>query len=154
VEGLIGNLSPAAGSTVAPGSTASFLVADETPFPTPLSRDASITVNGASVTPTAGAGESGVPITYANPRDKQSQSTKYEVPFSFALPTDISGTAHVRATAYDGDGGTESICWNLNVATTELPNGAIGGFGVAALGGLALMVVQFRRRRSATPTAS
>jgi hypothetical protein len=154
VEALIGNLSPAAGSTVAPGSTVSFLIADEKPFPAPLSRDASITVNGAAVTPTAGAGESGVPVTYANPRDNGSRSTKYEVPFSFALPTNISGSAHVRATAYDGDGGTETVCWTLNVQTTALPSGALGGFGVAALGGLALMVVQFRRRRGATPAAS
>lgn len=153
-EGLIGNLSPAVGSAVAPGSTVSFLVADEKPFPAPLSRDVSITVNGASVTATAGAGESGVPVTYANPRDRGSRSTKYEVPFSFALPTDISGSAHVRATAFDGDGGIEAICWTLNVQTTALPNGTIGGFGVAALGGLALMVVQFRRRRGARPAAS
>ena len=153
-EGLIGNLSPAAGSAVAPGSTVSFLVADEEPFPAPLSRDVSITVNGASVTSTAGAGESGVPVTYANSRDRGSRSTKYEVPFSFVLPTDISGSAHVRATAYDGDGGVEAICWTLNVQTTALPNGAIGGFGVAALGGLALIAMQFRRRRGARPTAS
>ena len=151
VEGLIGNLSPAPGSTVAPGATISFLIADGKPFPTPLSGDAVVTVNGVSVTPTAGDGESGVPITYANPRDRGSRSTKYEVPFSFALPANISGSAHIRVTARDGDGHQETICWTLTVQTMALPSGAIGGLGAAVLGGLALMVVQFRRRRGATP---
>lgn len=154
VEGLIGNLSPAPGSTVAPGATISFLIADEKPFPTPLSGAAVVTVNGASVTPTAGAAESGVPITYANPRDKGSRSTKYEVPFSFALPVASTGSAHIRATARDADGNQETICWTLTVQTTELPSGAIGGLGAAVLGGLALIVAQFRfrRRRGATAT--
>ena len=154
VEGLIGNLSPAAGSTVAPGSTISFLIADERPFPTPSSGDAVVTVNGVSVTPTAGAEESGVPITYANPRDEGSRSTRYEVPFSFALPATISGSAHVRATAYDGDGNRETVCWTLTVQETMLPSGAIGGIGLAAVGGVVLLVVQVRRRRGATPIQS
>ena len=168
VEKLIGNLSPAAGSTVAPGATISFLIADERPFPTPLAGDSVVTVNGASVTLTAGAEESGVPITYANPRDtdsdvpitfadprdKGSRSTRYEVPFSFTLPINISSSAHVRASAYDGDGNKETICWTLNVQATTLPSGAIGGFGVAAVGGLVLAVVQVRRRRGATSIQS
>jgi hypothetical protein len=153
-EALIGNLSPAPGSTVAPGATISFLIAGEKPFPTPLSGDAVVTVNGASVTATAGAEESGVPITYANPGDRGSRSTKYEVPFSFALPTDVSGSAHIRATARDGDGNAETVCWTLTVQTTALPSGAVGGIGVAAIGGLALMMVQLRRRRGAPPTRS
>ena len=152
VEGLIGNLSPAAGSTVAPGSTISFLIADEVPFPTPLSCDVLVTVNGASVTPTAGAEESGVPITYANPRDMGSRSTNREVPYSFALPSKISGRAHVRVTAYDGDGNKETISWTLTVQTTTVPTGAVGGIGLAVIGALVLMVVQIRRRRDATPT--
>ena len=154
VEGLIGNLSPATGSTVAAGSTISFLIADEVPFPTPLSCDVLVTVNGASVTPTAGAEESGVPITYANPRDMGSRSTNREVPYSFALPSKISGRAHVRVTAYDGDGNKETACWTLTVQATELPSGTMGGIGVAAAGGLVLMVVQVRRRRGATPIQS
>ncbi len=149
VEGLIGNLSPAAGSAVAPGSAVSFLIADEGPFPTPLSRDVLVSVNGASVTATAGAEESGVPITYANPRDMGSRSTACEVPFSFALPSSISGTVHIRAIARDGDGNVETVGWTLTVQTTPLPDGAVGGIGVAAIGGLVLMVVQVRRRRSA-----
>jgi hypothetical protein len=151
VEGLIGNLSPGAGSSVAPGTTISFLIADEKPFPTPLSGDAVVTVNGASVTATAGAQENGVPITYANPRDKGSRSTRYEVPFSFTLPADITGSAHIQATAHDGDGNKETVCWTLTVPETSLPSGAIGGIGVAAVGGVVLMVVQLRRRRGATP---
>jgi hypothetical protein len=147
VEALIGNLSPAAGSAVGAGATISFLVADEVPFPTPLSGDVVVTVNGASVTVVAGAGESGVPITYANPRDKGSQSTDCEVPFSFALPSSISGSAHIRVVARDGDGNVETVRWTLTVQTTALPNGAVGGIGVAAIGGLVLMVVQVRRRR-------
>ena len=152
VEGLIGNLSPATGSTVAAGSTISFLIADEVPFPTPLSCDVLVTVNGASVTPTAGAEESGVPITYANPRDMGSRSTNREVPYSFALPSKISGRAHVRVTAYDGDGNKETISWTLTVQTTTVPTGAVGGIGLAVIGALVLMVVQIRRRRDATPT--
>jgi hypothetical protein len=139
---------------VAPGSTVSFLIADEKPFPAPLSGDAAVTVNGTTVTPTAGAAESGVPITYANPRDKGSRSTRYEVPFSFALPVTITGSAHVRVTAYDGDGNKETACWTLTVQATELPSGTMGGIGVAAAGGLVLMVVQLRRRRGATPAQS
>lgn len=150
-EALIGNLSPAAGSAVAAGSTISFLIADEKPFPTPLSRDVIVTVNGRGVTATAGAGEGGVPITYASPRDKGSRSTRCEVPFSFVLPATISGTAHIRVTAYDGDGNTETVRWTLTVPTTELPDGAVGGIGLAVVGGLVLMVVQVRRRRGATP---
>ena len=150
VEGLIGNLSPATGSTVAAGSTISFLIADEVPFPTPLSCDVLVTVNGASVTPTAGAEESGVPITYANPRDMGSRSTNREVPYS--LPSKISGRAHVRVTAYDGDGNKETISWTLTVQTTTVPTGAVGGIGLAVIGALVLMVVQIRRRRDATPT--
>ena len=153
-EGLIGNLSPAAGSTVAVGSTISFLIADERPFPTPLSGDVVVTVNGALVTATAGAGESGVPITYANRRDKGSRSTNCEIPFSFALPSSISGSVHVRATAHDGDGNKETVFWTLTVQTTTVPNGAVGGIGLAAIGGLVLIVIQIRRRRGATPTHS
>jgi hypothetical protein len=163
VEGLIGNLSPAPGSTMAAGSTISFLIADEGPFP-PVAAggpipihvpgDVLVTVNGHSVTATAGAEESGVPITYANPRDKGSQSTDCEVPFSFAVPSGISGSAHVRATARDGDGNVETVRWILTVQTTALPNGAVGGIGVAAIGGLVLMVVQVRRRRGRKPAHS
>jgi hypothetical protein len=150
-EGLIGNLSPTAGSTVAAGATIGFLIADEGPFHTPLSGDVVVTVNGARVTATAGAEESGVPITYADRRDKGSRSTNCEVPFSFALPSSISGSAHVRATVHDGDGNVERVCWTLTVQTTTVPNGAVGVIGLAAVGGLVLMVVQVRRRRSATP---
>ena len=152
VEGLIGNLSPAAGSTVAAGSTIGFMIADEVPFPTPLSCHILVTVNGASVTPTAGAEESGVPIIYADPRDMGSRSTNFEVPFSFALPAKISGSAHVRVTVYDGDGNKETIRWTVTVQTTEVPSGAVGGIGLAVIGGLVLLVVQIRRRRGATPT--
>jgi hypothetical protein len=151
VEGLIGNLSPATGSAVAPGSTVSFLIADEGPFPTPLSRDVIVTVNGASVTAAAGTEESGVPITYANPRDMGSRSTACEVPFSFALPSSITGTVHIRATARDGDGNVETVRWTLAVQTTPLPDGAVGGIGVAAIGGLVLIVVQVRRGRRPRP---
>ena len=133
-------------------SAISFLIADEVPFPTPLSCDVLVTVNGASVTPTAGAEESGVPITYANPRDMGSRSTNREVPYSFALPSKISGRAHVRVTAYDGDGNKETISWTLTVQTTTVPTGAVGGIGLAVIGALVLMVVQIRRRRDATPT--
>jgi hypothetical protein len=152
-EALIGNLSPAPGSSVAPAGAISFLIAGEVPFPTPLSGDAVVTVNGASVTPTAGAEESGVPITYAIPRGLGSRSTKYEVPFSFALPTDVSGNVNIRAVARDGAGGQEAVCWTLTVQTTTLPTGAVGGIAVAALGGLALTVTQFRRRRGVAPAS-
>lgn len=156
VEGLIGNLSPAASGTVAPGSTISFLIADEVPFPAPLSGDAVVTVNGTPVIAIAGAAESGIPVTYVNPRDKGSQSTDCEVPFSFALPASISGSAHIHVVARDGDGNVETVRWTLTVQTTALPNGAVGGIGVAAIGGLVLMVVQVRRRRrgGAAPTHS
>lgn len=160
VEGLIGNLSPAPSSTVAVGATISFLIADEDPFPPATAGggpipvhvpgDVLVSVDGHSVIATAGPKESGVPISYANPSDKGSRSTACEVPFSFALPTDISGTAHVRVTARDGDGNVETVNWTLTVQTTALPDGAVGGIGLAAIAGLALMVVQVRRRRGAT----
>jgi hypothetical protein len=148
VEALIGNLSPAPGSSAAVGATISFLVADSKPFRTPLSRDVVVIVNGVKVTATAGAQESGVPVTYANPRDQGPRSTNCEVPFSFALPAKINGTAHILVAAFGADGGRETIWWTLTVQTTALPSGAVGGVGVAAIGGLALMVVQLRRRRS------
>jgi hypothetical protein len=151
-EGLIGNLSPAPGSTVAVGSTISFLIADERPFPTPLSRDVAVTVNGVRVTATAGAEESGVPVTYANRRDKGSRSASCEVPFSFALPSSVSGSAHVQVTAHDGDGDKETVRWTLTVQTTTVPTGAVGGIVMAAAGGLVLLVVQVRRRRGPSLT--
>lgn len=151
VEALIGNLSPAAGSTVAPGSTIGFLIADKWPFHIPLARDVVVTVNGASVTVVAGAEESGVPITYVNPRDKKLGSTDCEVPFSFALPSTISGSAHICATAYGGNGSKETVSWTLTVQATELPGGALGGLGLAAIGGVALMAIQVRRRRGVNP---
>jgi hypothetical protein len=150
VEGLIGNVSPAAGSTVAAGSTISFLVADEQSFPQPLSGDAVVTVNGAAVTATVGAQESGVPISYFNPSDKGSQSTNCEIPVSAVLPSNISGSAQVCATAYDGDQNRETVCWTLSVQPTPVPIGAIGGIGVAAVAGLVLFGVQMRRRRHST----
>jgi hypothetical protein len=153
-EPLVGNLSPAPGSTVAVGATISFLVASARPFPTPLSRDVVINVNGATVTATAGATESGVPITYANPGDRGPRSANCEVPFSFVVPATISGTARVRVTAYDGSGHKETVSWTVTVQTTALPSGTVGGIGVAAAGGLALMVVQLRRRRGGTPAHS
>lgn len=145
-EGLIGNLSPATGSAVAARATISFLIADEGPFHSPLSGDVVVTVNGVRVMATAGAQESGVPITYANLNDKGSQSTNCEVPFSFVLPANISGSALIRATAYDGDGEVESVSWTLTVQTTALPDGAVGGIALAGLCGLVLIVVQVRRR--------
>jgi hypothetical protein len=146
-EALIGNLSPAPGSTVAPGSTISFLVADKEPFRAPLSRDVFVIVDGRLVTATAGAEESGVPITYASSAPNGSRSTNCEVPFSFALPAKISGSVHISVIAIGGDGGIQTVRWSLTVGTVALPNGAIGGIGVAAAGGLVLMVVQLRRRK-------
>ena len=146
---LIGNLSPAPGSTVGVGSTVSFLVADARPFRTPLSRDVVVTVNGARVAVTAGTPESGVPVTYANPRLRGPRSTKCEVPFTFVLPATISGKAHISVTAFAADGRHETVRWSLTVGTTTVPDGAVGGLGVAALGGLALMALQLRRRRGA-----
>ncbi|MBV9447154.1 MAG: hypothetical protein JO345_14835 [Streptosporangiaceae bacterium] len=145
-EGLIGNLSPAAGSAVAAGATISFLIADEGPFRTPLSGDVVVTVNGVRVMATAGAQESGVPITYADLDDKGSQSSACEVPFSFVLPARISGSAHIRATAYDGDGEVERVSWTLTVQTTTLPDGAVGGIALAALAGGVLFFTQLWRR--------
>lgn len=146
-EGLIGNLSPAPGSTVAVGATISFLIADERPFPTPLSGDVAVTVNGVSVIATAGAEESGVPVTYAGRRGKGPRSPNCEVPFSFALPAGVSGSAHVQVSAHDGDGDKQTVRWTLTVATTTVPTGAVGGIVLAAVGGLVLLVVQVRRRR-------
>jgi hypothetical protein len=154
VEGLIGNVSPAPGSTVSPGATISFLVADEKPFPLPLSGDATVTANGAAVTPTVGAQESGVPITYANPSDKGSQSTSCEIPVTFTVPSGLSGTAQICATGYDGDNNHETVCWTYTVQTTVVPVGAIGGLGVAAIGGAALMLIQRRRRRTTPPPST
>lgn len=151
VEALIGNLGPAASSTVAPGSTISFLIADKWPFRIPLSADVVVTVNGASVPVAAGAEESGVPITYVNPGDERAASTDCEVPFSFALPSTISGSAHICATAYGVNGSKETVSWTLTVQTIELPGGALGGLGLAALGGVALMAIQVRRRRGVNP---
>lgn len=146
-EALIGNLSPAPGSTVAVGSPVSFLVAEAKPFRAPFSGDVIVTVNGVRVTATAGAQESGAPITYASPRDGGPRSTNCEVPFSFVLPATISGTAHISVTAFGADGGRETVQWSLTVQTTTLPDGSVGGIGVAVIGGLALMAVQLRRRR-------
>jgi hypothetical protein len=120
VEALIGNLSPAPGSSVAVGATISFLVADSKPFRTPLSRDVIVLVNGVKVTVTAGAQESGVPVTYANPRDKGPRSTNCEVPFSFVLPVKIIGKAHILVAAFGADGGRETIWWTVTVQTTTL----------------------------------
>lgn len=154
MEGLIDNLSPAPWSTVAPGSTISFLIADQAPFPAPLSGDVVVTVNGTTVTATAGPEESGVPVTYANGFDKGTRSTNCEVPYSFVLPAAVNGAVHLSATAYDGDGNKETVRWILTVGTTTLPSGAVGGIGLAAVGGLVLMVVQLRRRHGARPTPS
>ena len=155
VERLIGNLSPAPGRTVSPGATISFLLADGGPFPTPLSGDAVVTVNGTTVTAVAGAEESGVPVKFANSRDVLSwwwgwwQPTACEVPFSFTLPETASGTVQIKVTAYDGDGHHETLSWTVKVATTDLPGSTVGGLGVAAVGGVVLTVVQLRRRRGA-----
>jgi hypothetical protein len=151
-EPLIGNLSPAPGSTVAVAAAISFLIADERPFPAPLPGDVAVTVNGVRVTATAGAQESGVPISYANRRDKGPRSTSCEVPLSFALPADVSGCAHVQVTAHDGDGNSEMVRWTVTVQATTVPTGAVGGVVLAAVGGLALLVVQVRRRRAASIT--
>jgi uncharacterized protein (TIGR03382 family) len=155
VEGLIGNVSPAPGSTVTAGSTVTFLVGDEQPFPNgpSFAGDAVVTVNGASVTTSIGAQESGVPITYANPNDKGSQSTNCEIPVSATLPSTVNGSTQVCATAYDGDNNQETVCWVLTATPgTPVPVGTIGGVGLAAVAGLVLFVIQLRRRRHVTPT--
>lgn len=116
VEALIGEIGPATGSTVSAVSQVSFLYADKPRFVASSGRvtNRAITVNGATLTSrvTIGPHESGVPTTYADPKDCGSTSTDSEKPIPFSLPAADTDTVTVTASVHNSDGNHDTVSWS------------------------------------------
>jgi hypothetical protein len=130
IEALIGNVSPAPGSTVHTGDTISLLYSDETPIASSGTSvtNPNITVGGvnasssATVTPTSGQS-----ITYFNPNDGGSQGTQCQDVITFQVPKGTS-SGQVTITVYDSDNNQETISYQYNVVTpTPTPSPSPSG---------------------------
>jgi hypothetical protein len=119
IEALIGNVSPAPGSTVHAGDTISLLYSDETPiaYSGTSIENPHITVGGvdasssATVTPT-----SGVTPVYYNPSDGGSQGTQCQDVITFQIPRSAS-SGDVTVTVYDSDNNQETVTFQYTYST-------------------------------------